>query len=111
MVQSSAKCELTDILYILHLKVVTFAIPGVVVQLIIPILYRRKTQYMYAAIMEVPGKFSGVGKFDLTKEPEANPKSLDEGGDCEGLFVYGAGKFGGEAVLVPRNPDQKMMAI
>jgi len=49
----------------------------------------------------------GVGKFHLTKEPEANPKSLEEGGDCEALFVYGPGKFGGEAIFVPRNPGMK----
>jgi carotenoid cleavage dioxygenase len=68
----------------------------------------RKTRYMYGAIMDYTGsKVLGVGKFDLTKEPETNPKSLEEGGDCEGSFVYGPGKFGGEAIFVPRNPGMK----
>lgn len=59
--------------------------------------------------MDYTGKILGnsIGKFDLTKEPETNPKSLEEGGDCEGSFVYGPGKFGGEAVFVPRNPGMK----
>lgn len=65
----------------------------------------RKTQYMYASIIDVSGKMLGVGKFDLSKEPDASPKSLLEGGDCEGTFIYGPGKFGGEAIFVPRSPD------
>lgn len=57
--------------------------------------------------MDCMGKMLGVGKFDLSREPETNPKSLEEGGDCEGSFVYGPGKFGGEAIFVPRNPGME----
>ncbi|XP_024360877.1 carotenoid 9,10(9',10')-cleavage dioxygenase isoform X1 [Physcomitrium patens] len=66
----------------------------------------RKTQYMYGAIMDKESKMVGVGKFDLLKEPEVNPKSLEEGGDIEGVFLYGPGRFGGEAIFVPRNPGR-----
>ena len=52
-------------------------------------------------------KMMGVGKFNLTKEPATNPKSIEEGGDCEGLFVYGPGKYGGECIFVPRKPGME----
>jgi len=67
----------------------------------------RKTQYMYAGFMNDKGKMFGVAKHDITKEPETNPKSLEEGGDCERAFVYGPGKFGGECIFVPRNPGME----
>ncbi|KAG0556078.1 hypothetical protein KC19_11G024200 [Ceratodon purpureus] len=67
----------------------------------------RKTQYMYGGTINEMGKMYGVAKFDLTKEPATNPKSIEEGGDCEGLYVYGPGKYGGEAIFVPRNPGME----
>ena len=54
--------------------------------------------------MNGTGRFIGVGKFDLTREPAAHPKSVEEGGDCEAIYFYGPGKYGGEAVFVPRKP-------
>lgn len=62
---------------------------------------------MYAGTMNDMGKMVGVAKHDITKEPETNPKSLDEGGDCERAFVYGPGKYGGECIFVPRNPSME----
>lgn len=67
----------------------------------------RKTHYMYGAIINEMGKMIGVGKFDLARESATSPKSIEEGGDCEGLFLYGPGKYGGEAIFVPRSPGME----
>jgi hypothetical protein len=62
---------------------------------------------MYGGIINEMGKMIGVGKFDLARESATSPKSIEEGGVCEGLFLYGPGKYGGEAIFVPRSPGME----
>lgn len=50
--------------------------------------------------MDKEFKMVGVGKFDLLKELEVNFKFFEEGGDIEGVFLYGFGRFGGEVIFV-----------
>lgn len=50
-------------------------------------------------------KIKGIVKFDLLAEPDvAAKKKLEVGGNVQGIFDLGPGRFGSEAVFVPRKP-------
>lgn len=49
-------------------------------------------------------KFTGIVKFDLHQEPETWKTMLEIGGNVQGIYKHGAGRFGSEAVFVPRQP-------
>nr|QIS62326.1 carotenoid cleavage dioxygenase 1 [Crocus sativus] len=62
----------------------------------------RKQRYVYGTILDNITKVKGIIKFDLHAEPEAGKKKLEVGGNVQGIFDLGPGRYGSEAVFVPR---------
>ncbi|KAL0425621.1 UNVERIFIED_CONTAM: Carotenoid 9,10(9',10')-cleavage dioxygenase 1 [Sesamum radiatum] len=63
-----------------------------------------KQRYVYGTILGSAAKLTGIIKFDLHAEPETGKEKLEVGGNITGIFDLGPGKFGSEAVFVPRQP-------
>lgn len=72
--------------------------------LTICILNIRKQRYVYGTILDSIAKVKGVIKFDLHAEPEPGKTELEVGGNILGIYDLGPGKFGSEAIYVPRVP-------
>ncbi|XP_052193271.1 carotenoid 9,10(9',10')-cleavage dioxygenase 1-like isoform X2 [Diospyros lotus] len=64
----------------------------------------RKQRYVYGTTLDSIAKVTGIIKFDLQAEPESEKTKLEVGGNVQGLFDLGPGRFGSEAVFVPREP-------
>lgn len=64
----------------------------------------RKQRYVYGTVLDSIAKVTGIIKFDLHAEPEVGKEKLEVGGNVSGLFDLGPGRFGSEAVFVPREP-------
>ncbi|KAJ3673009.1 hypothetical protein LUZ60_006383 [Juncus effusus] len=64
----------------------------------------RKQRYVYSMILDGIAKNKGIIKFDLHSEPEKDKEKLEEGGNIMGIFDLGTGRYGSEAVFVPRQP-------
>lgn len=64
----------------------------------------RKQRYVYGTILDSIAKVKGIVKFDLHTEPEAGKEKIEVGGNVVGVFDLGPGRFGSEAVFVPREP-------
>jgi carotenoid cleavage dioxygenase len=66
----------------------------------------RKQRYVYGTILDSIAKVKAIVKFDLHAEPEEinGKKNIEVGGICKGIFDLGPGRFGSEAVFVPREP-------
>ncbi|KAK3223953.1 hypothetical protein Dsin_010978 [Dipteronia sinensis] len=64
----------------------------------------RKQRYVYGTILDSIAKVIGIVKFDLHAEAEAGKTKLEVGGNVKGIFDLGQGRFGSEAVYVPREP-------
>ncbi|VAI11978.1 unnamed protein product [Triticum turgidum subsp. durum] len=64
----------------------------------------RKQRYVYCTILDSIAKVTGVIKFDLHAEPESGKKQLEVGGNVMGIYDLGPGRFGSEAVFVPKEP-------
>lgn len=64
----------------------------------------RKQRYVYGTILDSIAKVTGIIKFDLHAEPENEKEKLEVGGNVSGIFDLGPGRFGSEAVFVPRQP-------
>lgn len=47
---------------------------------------------------------TGIIKFDLHAEPESGVKVLEVGGNVQGIYDLGPGRFGSEAIFVPKHP-------
>ncbi|KAK4842159.1 hypothetical protein QYF36_016716 [Acer negundo] len=62
----------------------------------------RKQRYVYGTILDSIAKVIGIVKFDLQAEAEAGKTKLEVGGNVKGIFELGSGRFGSEAVYVPR---------
>ncbi|CAI0405018.1 unnamed protein product [Linum tenue] len=63
----------------------------------------RKQRYVYGAINSF-AKITGIIKFDLYAKPEQGKTNLEVGGNVQGIFELGPGRYGSEAVFVPRVP-------
>jgi carotenoid cleavage dioxygenase len=64
----------------------------------------RKQRHVYGTILD-RAKVTGIVKFDLHAEPEINGKTkLEVGGTVQGIYDLGPGRFGSEAIFVPRVP-------
>lgn len=59
---------------------------------------------MYGTILDGIAKVTGIVKFDLQMNPEMGKRKLEVGGNVQGIFDLGVGRFGSEAVFVPRHP-------
>nr|AAT68189.1 carotenoid cleavage dioxygenase 1 [Petunia x hybrida]WRM38006.1 carotenoid cleavage dioxygenase 1 [synthetic construct] len=64
----------------------------------------RKQRYVYGTTLNSIAKVTGIIKFDLHAEPETGKKQLEVGGNVQGIFDLGPGRFGSEAVFVPSQP-------
>ncbi|CAA2951669.1 carotenoid cleavage dioxygenase 1 [Olea europaea subsp. europaea] len=64
----------------------------------------RKQQYVYGTILDSIAKVTGIIKFDLHVEPEIRKTKLEVCGNVKGIFDLGPGRFGSEAIFVPRQP-------
>ncbi|TMX00575.1 hypothetical protein EJD97_000547 [Solanum chilense] len=64
----------------------------------------RKQRYVYGTILNNIAQITGVVKFDLHLEPETGKTKLEVGGNIPGIFDLGPGRFGSEAIFVPRQP-------
>lgn len=64
----------------------------------------RKQRYVYGTTLNSIAKVTGIIKFDLHAEPETGKSQLKVGGNVQGIFDLGPGRFGSEAVFVPRLP-------
>ncbi|XWS35517.1 hypothetical protein CRYUN_Cryun20dG0004000 [Craigia yunnanensis] len=62
----------------------------------------RKQRYVYGTILDSIAKVTGIVKFDLHAESEAGKAKIEVGGNVQGLFDLGPGRFGSEAIFVPR---------
>lgn len=47
-------------------------------------------------------RVTGIIKFDLHGEPESGKTKFEVGGNVQGIFDLGPGRFGSEAIFVPR---------
>lgn len=64
----------------------------------------RKQRFVYGTILDSIAKVAGIIKFDLHAEPDDSKTKLEVGANVQGLFDLGPGRFGSEAVFVPRIP-------
>jgi carotenoid cleavage dioxygenase-like enzyme len=64
----------------------------------------RRQRYVYGTILDSIAKVTGIIKFDLLAEPETGKTKLEVGGNVLGIYDLGPGRFGSEAVFVPRVP-------
>ncbi|KAL0006834.1 hypothetical protein SO802_008336 [Lithocarpus litseifolius] len=64
----------------------------------------RRQQYVYGTIFDSNAKITGIIKFDLHAEPETGKTKLEVGGNVQGIYDFGPGRFGSEAIFVPRVP-------
>ncbi|KAI4383001.1 hypothetical protein MLD38_008887 [Melastoma candidum] len=67
----------------------------------------RKQRYVYGTTLGSIAKVTGIVKFDLHAQPEEGKTKIEVGGNVEGLFKLGPGRFGSEAIFVPREPGLK----
>ncbi|KAF7137651.1 hypothetical protein RHSIM_Rhsim07G0056200 [Rhododendron simsii] len=63
----------------------------------------RKQQFVYGTMLDSITRVTGTGiiKFDLHAEPESGKMKLEVGGNVQGIFDLGPGRFGSEAIFVP----------
>ncbi|KAG9449437.1 hypothetical protein H6P81_009402 [Aristolochia fimbriata] len=64
----------------------------------------RKQRFVYGTILDSITKVKGIIKFDLHAEPESGKSKLEVGGNVQGLFELGPGRYGSEAIYIPREP-------
>jgi carotenoid cleavage dioxygenase len=64
----------------------------------------RKQRYVYGTTLDSIAKVTGIIKFDLHAKPDLGKAKLEVGGNVQGLYDLGPGRFGSEAVFVPRVP-------
>ncbi|KAM1401753.1 hypothetical protein ACFX1X_028905 [Malus domestica] len=64
----------------------------------------RKQRYVYGTLLDSIFKVTGVAKFDLHAEREVGKTQIEVGGNVQGLYDLGPGRFGSEAIFVPRTP-------
>ncbi|PON40749.1 Carotenoid cleavage dioxygenase [Trema orientale] len=64
----------------------------------------RKQRYVYGTRLDHIAKVSGIVKFDLHAKPESAKTCLEVGGNVQGLYDLGPGRFGSEAIFVPKVP-------
>lgn len=62
----------------------------------------RKQRYVYCSVGNT--KIKGIIKFDLHKVCDAGKEKLEVGGNIQGIFEFGPGRYGSEAIFVPCQP-------
>lgn len=64
----------------------------------------RKQRYVYGTTLDSIAKVTGIAKFDLHAKRETGRTKIEVGGNVRGLYDLGPGRFGSEAIFVPRIP-------
>ncbi|CAL1371696.1 unnamed protein product [Linum trigynum] len=64
----------------------------------------RKQRFVYGTSLDSIAKVTGIIKVDLLNEPQPEKTKLEVGGNIVGIFDLGPGRFGSEAIFVPREP-------
>lgn len=64
----------------------------------------RKQRYVYGTTLDNIAKVTGIIKFDLHAKADSEKTKLEVGGNVQGLYDLGPGRFGSEAIYVPRVP-------
>ncbi|XP_050283885.1 carotenoid 9,10(9',10')-cleavage dioxygenase 1-like isoform X2 [Quercus robur] len=64
----------------------------------------RRQRYVYGTILDSTAKITGIIKFDLHAEPQTGKTKLEVGGNVQGIYDFGPGRFGSEAIFAPRVP-------
>ncbi|EXB32777.1 hypothetical protein L484_012507 [Morus notabilis] len=64
----------------------------------------RKQRYVYGTTLDSIAKVTGIVKFDLHGKPESGKTRIEVGGNVQGLYELGPGRFGSEAIFVPKVP-------
>ncbi|ERN11802.1 carotenoid 9,10(9',10')-cleavage dioxygenase [Amborella trichopoda] len=67
----------------------------------------RKQRYVYGTVFDNL-KVVGIIKFDLHAEPDSGKTKLEIGGNVQGIFDLGPGRYGSEAIFVPREPGSTL---
>ncbi len=71
--------------------------------------FGRKQRYVYASIYDDKlDKFTGVVKYDLSLQPEINPKDSKVEGNIQSVFYHGDRRWGSEATFVPRTNGKEI---
>lgn len=68
----------------------------------------RKQRFVYGTRLDSLAKVEGIVKFDLQLEPEVGKEQIEVGGNVEGIFQFGHGRYGSEAIFVPRESDVEL---
>lgn len=63
----------------------------------------RKQRYVYGTILDSITQVKGLVKFDIQAEPEVGKSQIEVGGNVLGVLYFGPGRFGSEAIFVPRD--------
>nr|GEX14810.1 carotenoid cleavage dioxygenase 1 [Tanacetum cinerariifolium] len=50
-------------------------------------------------------KVTGCVKFDLQAEPDAIKEKIETGGNVQGIYDLRPGRYGSEAIFVPKQPE------
>ncbi|CAN6836612.1 unnamed protein product [Brassica oleracea] len=67
----------------------------------------KKQRYVYGTILDSIAKVTGIIKFDLHAEAETGKKILEVGGNIKGIYELGQGRYGSEAIYVPREAGEE----
>jgi len=67
----------------------------------------RKQRYVYGTILDSIAKVTGIIKFDLHAEAETGKRMLEVGGNIKGIYDLGEGRYGSEAIYVPRETAEE----
>lgn len=67
----------------------------------------RKQRYVYGTILDSIAKITGIIKFDLHAEAETGKRMLEVGSNIKGIYELGQGRYGSEAVYVPREAAEE----
>ena len=62
----------------------------------------RKQCYVYGTTLDSVAKVKGLVKFDLQAEPKVGKVQIEVRGNVLGVFDFGPGRFGSEAIFIPR---------
>ncbi|KAF8051661.1 hypothetical protein N665_1686s0013 [Sinapis alba] len=67
----------------------------------------KKQRYVYGTILDSIAKVTGIIKFDLHAEAETGKRMLEVGGNIKGIYELGQGRYGSEAIYVPREAGEE----
>ena len=69
----------------------------------------RKNRYVYGygTFLDGISKVTGIIKLDLHAEAETGKEILEVGGNIKGIYELGQGRYGSEAIYVPREAGEE----